>query len=348
MKAISPISCIALLFSSTIAYSACEFDQSAVDAEISEIETRYSQQFEDRRKAVERETDQLREEAPDPNEVEGVLGIEFEVDWSEQEFSLHVPEFTMRDQEMIFDLPSVAMRQQTWIYHTPSVRMRQQCINNPPETVCTMRQQCIGGGWSRICTDIPECKMRSGGQTCTDLPETFMQEQRTILHVPEVRMERQRIVLGIPEVSMGLQTIKMHLPEFKVTDISVEVNELKQRGEQIQEREQNASEALSQSMAGEIRAVSIDQTNKTFDCNREQLLAQRDAGLSEIDININAVNGSLKAAQDSGATEIASAMTTALDQLIFAKSEAEQTFNTALENLETARREAITKISNPQ
>ena len=208
------------------AMATCEIDDAAFQGAITEIEKNYEDIFERRRTKVEQEIVDIREDSPDPNDAEAVVGFEIETDWTLQEIKLHVPEFSLEDKRIVFGVPTVAMREQTWIYHTPSVRMEQRCINNPPETVCKMESRCVGGGWSRICTDIPVCHMRAGGQSCTDLPVPFMQEQRTILHVPETRMEQQEVVLGIPVVEMKLQSWKLHLPQFKLSNISVETRKI--------------------------------------------------------------------------------------------------------------------------
>jgi hypothetical protein len=153
---------------------ACASDAASLQRETDRISQEYNRRFEQRRSQVEAEAEQIRRDAPRPNQLEALVNFQFDVEWRDQRISLDVPEFRMEDQRITFNLPRMELRQQTWIYHTPSIRMEMRCVNGPPETVCRMEQQCIGGGWSRICADVPRCEIRGGQQICTHVPIPFM------------------------------------------------------------------------------------------------------------------------------------------------------------------------------
>jgi len=336
---------LALFLPSVPSFAACTVDDGALTERINQIQASYDKKFEERRAGVERESEDIKKDAPDPNAVEGAIGFELETKWKVQEVKLHIPEFRNEDKKIALNLPRVEMRQQTWIYHTPSVRMEARCINKPPETVCSMRTKCIGGGWSKVCTDIPECYTRAGGQMCTDIPIPLMQEQKTILGVPEVRgSDRQEVVLSIPVVEMKLQTWKVNVPEFTLKNVKIEIKKTQDRANALQQREQNAAQVLTEGMQGEIKKASVDHTETLFQCQERDLRDTMTTALNEMDANINAVRESIKSAQSFGAKELESSMRKALDDLLAARQQAATSMADSVMKLAEQKKSAIDKI----
>ena len=274
------------------------------------------------------------------------MGFDIEVGSESQEIKLHIPEFTLKDQRISMHLPEVTMKQQRWRYHTPSTRMEQRCINKPPETVCRMTQRCIGGGWSRICTDIPECKLRGGGRMCRDVPVVFMQEQVTILGVPEVTMRRKDMVLGIPQVTMKLQRWRFDLPTITIKNVTAEFKKVEEQSKALQEREQNATKALSNSMQGEIKQVNVEQTQQYFSCQISDLDKQKSEIMNEFAVNLAAVNDAIASAVKHGAKDIEAAMVKAREGLLKSRNEAVKNLDDAKITMEGEMKKSVEAILN--
>lgn len=340
----STIAC--LLFSSSIYANTCDLNSDQMQSQISQVQDLYAEKFKNRADAVNREAKELESQSPDPSAVEATFDVQIDVDWKVTEMKFHVPEFKLENKKIVFDLPQVMMKEQTWIYHTPSVRMEQECMNKPPETVCGMKTKCIGGGWSKICTDVPECRTRAGGQMCTDIPKTFMQEQRTILHVPETKMEKTEIIVGLPVSEMKLQAWKMHLPQFTVKSVSGQIKDIKDRAADMEQREKNANEALSGAMKSEIKEISILGASQIFDCHFTALNDQKMSALVDIDKNIRVVEGALKNANEVGASDLAKSMKSSLEKLISARNEVTSSFDKAISDLSIKKEEAVNKLNN--
>jgi len=337
---------IVLFITGNLYAASCEISSSEMQSEITEVQNLYAEKFKRRADVVKKEAGDLENESPDPSGVEATLDVQIDVDWEVTEMKLHIPEFKLEDKKIIFDLPQVTMKKQTWIYHTPSVRMEPQCINKPPETVCEMRTECIGGGWSRICTDVPRCRTRAGGQMCTDIPKTFMQEQKTILHVPETKMAKNEIILGLPVAKMKLQTWKMHLPQFTVKSVSGQIKDIEDKAADMEQREKNANAALSSSMKSEIKEISIAGTSQMFDCQFTSLNDQKVEALAEIDKNVFVVQNALKNANEVGAADFAKSMRSSLQKLIEAKSKVINSFDNALNDMSNKKKEAVDKLNS--
>ena len=121
-------------------------------------------------------------------------------------------------------------------------------------------------------------------------------------------------------------------------------SKIEERTSEIKRREDNANTALSESMQGEIKQVSIDSISTNFQCHGDALENQRHDAIKEIDINIAAVEASLNNAISLGASDFETAMRDALDKLIRSRAETLVQFDKAQEQISKAKEDALNKI----
>lgn len=342
------VCCLVVCQTQTADAAACSANDAALEARMKEIQASYDKKFQSRRSNVERESEDIKKDSPNPSAVGGAIGFDIDVKWKTQEVKLHVPEIRSEDKRVSFNVPRMETRQQTWIYHTPSVRMEMKCVPKPPELVCGTKQVCIGGGWSRICSDVPDCRMRAAGEMCTHIPVPFMQEQKTILGVPEiVGSDRHEIVLTVPVLEMKLQTWKLDLPEITIKNIKVEANKAQERAAALQQREQNASKALSDSMQGDMKKASAENMEDRFQCEERSIRETFAKAKSEIENNIGALRDAIKVVQGYAAKDLESSMQKSLDQMEAARQQILANYQETIAKLAEQKKQAIEKLFSP-
>lgn len=147
-----------------------------------------------------------------PDNWEAVLGVDFDIEWKDNEIIFDLPSVTMRTQDISLDLPEVTMVDNTIVFETPSVRMVTKKVGQYPEI----------HGWTIEWKDI-----------LTEVPETFMQEQRIVFGLPSVTMRRQDWKIDIPEFRMEQQRWVVKLPSITIKNVRVETQKVEDAGKQL-------------------------------------------------------------------------------------------------------------------
>jgi hypothetical protein len=296
--------------------SRCQINQSALETRTAEINQSYGGRFARLAQRTEEQAKDIEDDAPDVNMAEGGLKIDFIMGSRRQDFSMDLPQITMRSQAYSFDVPQSRMGTETWKYKIPAVRMRMHCIDGPPELVCGWKVRPVGFG---ITTKIWECSTRKGKQICTEIPETYMQEVETILDVPQVTMVRQEIKTDMPEVTMRTTRMSFDVPTITMKNLSVEQRELEERGTALGEQTKAESDALATSMQTELAKASADAVAEQYACNRTQIEVMRDEKLAEFDSMIKVVTAARDKAAEVGAEAMLVSNNKVLSDLVAAR-----------------------------
>ncbi len=217
------------------------------------------------------------------------VSIDFKVDWERVDFSLDLPEVTIKDQKWSLDLPQVTIKNEDIIFHTPSVRMKTVKTGEYPETIVTMVTKDIGLG---VKIDVPETTVR-WSPIYIDLPEPFLQEQRIVIGIPQFKMERVDMVLGIPEFTMKRHSFAMHLPQFTVKDIKAEAAEAGEKGRALSAETKMKAEKLRAGFQENAKLELGHDVTALFDCYQKEIMTQKNHATQQFDNGINLLQGTI-------------------------------------------------------
>jgi len=205
-----------------------------IQEQIQVIQERYRPQIEDLERRGQRLADDFRE----PNDVEGAVDVQIEVEWKNEDLIFDIPSVTMRTTTIALDIPEVQSQRQTIKFHTPSVRMVNKKVGQYPEF------HGFRVKWKDIIISVPE---------------QFMEEQTIIFDLPSVSMKRHEIKLDIPEFRMEKVKWVLKLPQFKVIRVSAEAAKVKEAGEQLQAEGQQIASRMKleiEAVVGSMNATS--------------------------------------------------------------------------------------------
>jgi len=232
--------------------------------------------------------DEIRTEAegidPDINTtgMDVWVGLEVDIGWKRVDFSLDLPQVTIRDQTWALDLPQVTVENKEIIFHTPSIRMKTVKTGEYPEVTCDWKVGWVLG----VRTKRWECTTR-WSPIYMDVPEPFPQEQRIVIGLPEFRMERTEFVLGVPEFRMETTAFALHLPQITVKEISVEAKAAEKKGQELSRRAEAEAEALKSEFVESARQKLAPDVTGLFYCYERDLSERRNQGLAKFDEGIN-------------------------------------------------------------
>ncbi|MET3332488.1 MULTISPECIES: hypothetical protein [Bradyrhizobium] len=198
-----------------------------IQEQIQIIKDRYSPQLEDLKKRAQRLVDDYEK----PSDGGAAIGIDFKIDWKDEDIIFDVPSVTMRSTTISLDLPEVFSERQTIIFHTPSVRMVDRKVGEYPEFHGPFKIE-----WKPIIVSVPE---------------PFLEEQKIIFDLPSVKMKRQDIKLDLPEFKMETVKWDLKLPQITVVNVRAETAKLKEAGEQLK----SEGDSIGSRMRAEIEAV---------------------------------------------------------------------------------------------
>lgn len=195
-------------------------------AQIDAIVARYKPILDD----LARRGKQLADDFSTPGDIGAVIGIDFKVDWKDEEIIFDLPSITMKTKDISLDIPEIRMDRQEIKFHTPSVRMVTKKVGQYPEF----------DGWTIRWKDI-----------LIDVPEVFMEEQRIVYDIPSITMKTQNWSFDIPEFTMERTRWVVSLPQFTVINISAKTTEIKEAGAALK----SESEQVAARMKAEIDSV---------------------------------------------------------------------------------------------
>lgn len=219
------------------------------------------------------------------------IGMDIDVSWKRVDFSLDLPEVTVKDQTWSLDLPQVTVKDQAIIFDTPSVRMKTVKTGEYPETFCTMTTKDIGLG---IKIDVPECTVR-WSPIYIDVPEPFMQEQRIVMGIPEFRVDRTEFVLGVPEFEMKTQKFSLDLPQFTVKNISAEASKAKDQGDALTQEANVRAAKLKEHFKENAKFELGGDVTALFDCYQKELMDKKNEAMTQFENGLNLIQGTISA-----------------------------------------------------
>jgi hypothetical protein len=196
----------------------------ALTDQIEAIKAKYAPQI----KALQDEGESIKDDTDDPDVVGATIGIDFKVDWKDEEISFDVPSVTINNQDISFDLPEITSVRQHIAFDIPAVRMVDKKVGQYPEIDgFTVR-------WHDIIISVPE---------------TYMQRQDIYYDIPSVTMKTQHFAIGIPTFTMQRVRWVIGLPQFTIINVKGNIQSAEDRGNALQSRGQ----ALGAAMKAEIQ-----------------------------------------------------------------------------------------------
>ena len=211
------------------------------------------------------------------------IGMDIDISWKRVDFSLDLPEVTMKDQKWSLDVPQVTMKDQSIIFHTPSIRMKTVKTGQYPEITCRMETRDIGLG---VKIDVPVC-VTTMKDMFMDVPEPFMQEQKIVMGIPEFKMDRTEMILGIPEFTMKTQKFSLDLPEFTAKNIKVEANKAKDKGDALSAEARTRSEKLKETFKENAKLELSSDVATLFDCYQSELMQKKNEAMQQFENGVN-------------------------------------------------------------
>ncbi|MCC6735565.1 MAG: hypothetical protein IT534_05495 [Bauldia sp.] len=288
----------------------------ALQAQLDEISHRYEGDFQQ----IQADGTALGANYDRPNAVEGMVGINFTVEWVDHRWIFDLPTVNMREQTWKFDLPEITWDDTEIIFHTPSVRMETTICGYYPE-------------WHGL------FDMRWSPIYC-DLPQVFMEEQRFVLGLPQFAMREQQIILHVPEFEMARQEWVISIPEFRATEVNAEVRAIQAQGEALQARGTELGDAMKAEFAAAIGA--------SFDCQEEQLELNRTVAIPQMEGGVSALQTTIQTLVDRGGdpTNVNGRnLVTELETLVAQRDRAIAALDAALAQLRDARAQALAGVA---
>jgi hypothetical protein len=308
----------------------CQSVEGALNAKVGEIQAMYEGVVSKKQKEIESNAQRLKEDAP---ETGGAIGkVKIDVKWTDKKVILDLPTTKLTDKKIIVDLPSVTMKDQKWVFDVPVVRMETRKVGQRPETKCEEKR----GGAPFYLPGI-ECVTR-WKDLFMDVPVTTMDRREIILGVPEFTMVRQEFVVGVPEFYMNRQEWILRIPEVTVKDIEVEADKYKARADEFGKTSRIEMEGITAKMQAEIEVATLDQTSAYFDCQRQQIVRQRDAALVQLDAAAAALQAGVASASGAGATQTLTDLKVRINELATQRQNIVDNFGKALAELDTTQK----------
>jgi hypothetical protein len=236
-------------------------EQSDFQKRIEEIKKRY----EPRIAALTEKGQEIGEDYETPSDAGAVIGVDFKVDWKDEEVVFDLPSITVRNQNISLDLPEINSSREKIAFDVPDVRMVDRKVGQYPEFYG------LSVRWKDIIITVPE---------------PYMRRVEIISDIPTVTMKRQDFVLGIPQITTEQYRWVLRLPQFTIVNISAQTDEIKDKGEALKAE----GEQLSSEMKAEIQAETVKYTSS--------LIAGAFAAKTEVGNTFNAALNTVKSAID--------------------------------------------------
>lgn len=230
--------------------------QKTLSDRIEAIKAKYAPQI----KALQDDGKRLEDETKRPSDIGGIIGIDFRVDWKDEDIIFDVPRVTMRDQGFSLDLPEIGSARQHIAFDVPDVRMVDREVGKYPEV------HFPSVVWKPIIITVPE---------------PYMRRQDIYYDLPTVTMKRQDFVIGIPEFRMERVRWVLKLPQFTVVNVHAQIDRAKEEGESLKTK----SQALAANMRSEIEhevALFKQQVANGANGTKQQISNSFDGALGQI------------------------------------------------------------------
>lgn len=323
IRVLALISCLGAIHSYA---NECDGLATAASDEATLIAKKYEQLIQSKAAEYESEGKQIEDDLPDSGAAEVAVGVDVEIGSKIQEIIMHLPSVTMKDQKLVLGWPYTTMRTQKYSWDNPTLVNKLRCVKGNPKVTCS--------GFS--CT----VKM---DDICTKVPTWEMRKQEASWDVPSVTVKNKDLFLKIPEVILKAQILKMNMPTVTVKDVKSEFKEAERKGEELAQRSEKEFQEISNAMQIELDTQAVKTTSAIYSCNIAQIENQRDASLSEIDIQIKTLSASKAEAIKNNAASLATSFDEALTALVKARDEAANEFQKAIATLSEKNNSFIKK-----
>ncbi|PZU86322.1 MAG: hypothetical protein DI527_20065 [Chelatococcus sp.] len=229
---------------------------STFQEQIEAIKSRYAPQIE----ALKRRGEALRDKCGSPDDIEAMIGVDFELKMERTDISFDVPSVTMRQQHIALDVPEVFSESQTIIFHTPSVRMVRKKVGEYPEF------HGFDVEWKGIFVDVPEI---------------FMEEQRIIFDTPSVTMKRQDWYIDVPEFTMVRVDWSFDVPKITVRNVKGQIRMAEEEGRALKAEGERIAVAMKAEIAAVIGGAQASSAQDSHKVSFEAA-SQYDAAISKL------------------------------------------------------------------
>jgi hypothetical protein len=304
------------LFTSCIAYSQCNFDQATFDV----IAAKYQNDF----TTLEKRSQDIADDAPDPNIVEAPVDITFKIEMVRKDFSCNIPQITMKDKKLSFDTPQVTMKLKSIKFKKPVTKM----------VIKKTGQYPVIEGWTIKWKDIK-----------TSVPEVTMEEQEIKTKIPEIKVETTNIITAIPEIKMVKKDMSLNVPSVTVKKISAEVKKIEDRAKGVSLESEKLQESQNDEFAQAI--------HKSFECQRTDLIVSRTNLENEFSTSVSEIENSIAQLRSNGLNPESIKgdqgedinLIAIRDELLLKKKEAFEQIDAAIEKMNTEEKNAINMLA---
>ena len=234
----------------------------------------------------------IRDDSPDPNNVEATLNVTFDVKFKTTAIKFDVPKIGKELHKVVFDIPVVKMELKTISWDVPATKMETRCITKKPVTVCKNNPHFP---YTPKCTVKMEC-------VYMDFPVVYTKRMEIKLDMPQFSTKKQELSFDKPIFSLETITIKIDLPQFYLRDISGDLREQEREFEEVgKEMEAQVTLANNEMNDSLVREVG-EQVDIIFDEIRNQLIQERQNVSKQFDEAINKMKTTIKILKENNAT----------------------------------------------
>ncbi|WP_043890869.1 hypothetical protein [Paenibacillus sp. Aloe-11] len=309
----------------------CPTENAKLSEVTSSIEDRATEIIQGIENEAKADTENLKKDMPSGEENK--IGIDIKFNWTDKEFSFHIPTVKLEDQVIgSLHLPEFKMENKDIVFYTPSVKMVDKKVGEYPTVVCR--------GFS-CHTEMKDIII--------SVPETFQQEHKITLGIPSVTMKQQDIIMGIPVFGTQLQKFVLSIPEIEMVSISQISAETKKKSEELNEKYSKKN----QDVKAQIRDLIIKEVEPAhtdlFNCIKSGVSAMKSASITPYESTITTLNTGISNLQAQGVPSDNASLKQMEESLRVTTEQRDkqvQLFDSKLDEIEAQRKSSFETIIN--
>lgn len=277
---------------SDAAPAACKIDP-VDNASMKRINDDYAAKFKAVSDDASAQSKKINDEGPNSADAGTAIGVNGHFETRRFDFSMDIPEVTMKDQKIALDVPEVTMKTTTWSYDTIRTTTTTECRAGIDETVWEWHTCDEGKPWAHPCVDM---RTRRGADIC--LPSIKMEPAREEFKfdVPQTTMRRKEFVMGIPEFTMKTQRIAFDYPVYIIDSVTAKAEQQQKDSEALQLKVSTTVANLSAAMKSEIRSIAMKPLTQAYECQKTTLKAAIRQQYDALSIAVASADAGLKIA----------------------------------------------------
>lgn len=301
-----------------------------IQQKVDEIKNRFEEKIAKIQENGEQRLQRISQDSPDPNNLEGVLNMTFDVKWKMTSIKFDIPKFTMQRETIIFDVPEVRMELKVMKFNVPATRMIRACLFKKPEITVskkfpyrvTNRMTCVYGNKPEFYTKTIEIK--------TD--------------IPQFNTKRKEIKFDKPVVKLETTEIKLNFPQFFLKELSGELREQKRDIDLVGQYMTTEISIAENEMKISLEAEITSELKLIHDEVSEELLKERQNISSYYDDSISKVKSAIKILKENNVNEEVSRLETELSNMVKEYQEILTDIDTALESISQNISESMSEL----